>query len=229
MVWEIIINMKTTFLDLLWLLILIAIGSFLFSQQGGYIFSNITQTHPIMMGFIKFAILATMGEFLARRIVQRRWTYELRWYQRSLVWGFLGVLLAYVFPIYSAGIDYLVSISMLPVFNEGFLNHLSLAFWKSFWMNILFAFPMMTFHRITDTLIDRGKLFSKWPFMNVWNGIDWNNMWNFVAPSVLWFWIPAHTVTFCLPKEYRLIMAAGLSMCLGAILSFAKKRSSVKM
>jgi hypothetical protein len=46
-----------------------------------------------------------------------------------------------------------------------------------------------------------------------------------VAPTILWFWIPAHTITFCLPAEFRIIMAAGLSVCLGAILAFAKAKA----
>jgi hypothetical protein len=127
-----------------------------------------------------------------------------------------------VFPIYSEGVDFLIGRRMLPAFSEPGLFMLSSAFWKSFCMNLLFAFPMMVSHRITDTLIDRKMLFSRWPFMEVWNSVDWKNMWSLVAPSIIWFWIPAHTITFCLPSQYRIVMAAGLSICLGAILAFAK-------
>jgi hypothetical protein len=139
-----------------------------------------------------------------------------------IVWGVLGVVLTYVFPIYSEGVDFLIGRRMLPAFSEPGLFMLSSAFWKSFCMNLLFAFPMMVSHRITDTLIDRKMLFSRWPFMEVWNSVDWKNMWSLVAPSIIWFWIPAHTITFCLPSQYRIVMAAGLSICLGAILAFAK-------
>ena len=38
------------------------------------------------------------------------------------------------------------------------------------------------------------------------------------------FWIPAHTITFLLPSEYRVLSAAFLSIALGAILAFAKKK-----
>ena len=36
------------------------------------------------------------------------------------------------------------------------------------------------------------------------------------------FWIPAHTVTFMLPAEYQVIMAAALSIALGIMLSLKK-------
>jgi hypothetical protein len=212
--------------DIVWLIIFAAIIAFLVDDGGREAFVLLTVQHPIIMGFIKFAVLATMGELLVKRIILGEWVFKgTYWYERSFMWGILGILFTFVFPIYSAGIDSLVSKGMLPVLSSEKGYIVSTAFWKSAWMNILFAFPMMTFHRITDTLIDQRKLFSKWPFMNVWNGIDWENMWRVVAPTILWFWIPAHTITFCLPAEFRIIMAAGLSICLGAILAFAKARA----
>ena len=213
-------------LDVLCFLIFIGIGPFLFNDNGRSVFIRLTSMHPVIMGFIKFSILATLGELLIKRIVLQKWIIKGgSWFKRAFMWGCLGVLLTYVFPIYSAGVDSLIERGMLPVFSSQDMFLISSAFWKSFWMNILFAFPMMVGHRITDTLIDRGRLFSKWPFMDVWAFIDWKNMWGFVAPSILWFWIPAHTLTFCLPAEYRIIMAASLSIFLGAILAFAKMRS----
>ena len=214
------------FYDVTWILLLSVILIFLLNDEGRAAFISLTSNNPVLMGFIKFAILATMGELLVRRITKGDWVFKgTRLYQRAFIWGFLGILFTYVFPIYSSGIDFLVSKKMLPVFESGYLSVISIAFWKSTWMNMLFAFPMMTFHRITDTLIDKKRLFSKWPFLEIWNGIDWNNMWKIVAPTVLWFWIPAHTVTFCLPSEFRIITAAGLSICLGAILAFAKSKA----
>lgn len=178
------------------------------------------------MGFLKFSILASFGDILAKKIVTNSWSIKgFRLHERALVWGFIGVLCAFIFPLYSSGVDALISIRMLPVFSEGFLNKLSVAFWKSFWINILFSFPLMTFHRITDTLIDQRLLFKKWDIVPVWNNIDWKNMWGFVAPSIFWFWLPAHTITFYLPSEFRILMASFLSICLGAILSFAKLKA----
>ena len=213
------------FFDLLFFFIIVCIIFVLFYPSSRDSFIILTSEYPIIMGFVKFAILATMGEMLAKRLVFGKWIFiGARWGQRALVWGILGVVLTYVFPIYSTGVDFLIVQGLLPVLGGDTMLMVSSAFWKSFWMNFLFAFPMMTAHRITDTLIDRAELFSKWPFMDVWTSINWRNMWGFVAPSIVWFWIPAHTVTFCLAPEYRIIMAAGLSICLGAILAFAKIR-----
>jgi hypothetical protein len=45
-----------------------------------------------------------------------------------------------------------------------------------------------------------------------------------VLKTIPIFWIPAHTVTFLLPPEYRVLMAAFLSIALGGILAFAKRK-----
>jgi hypothetical protein len=212
--------------DLIWGLILIGLGAFLVNDSSREQFIFVTKSYPVVMGFIKFFILATMGELLGRRITEKKWSFRnINILQRAVVWGLLGILFTYVFPVYSIGIDGLIKIGRLPSFSSEFGSLLSSAFWKSFWMNMLFAFPMMSFHRFTDTLIDNNELLSKWEFMKIWNQINWENMWGKVAPTVIWFWIPAHTITFCLPSEYRILMASALGICLGGILAFIKKRS----
>jgi len=100
---------------------------------------------------------------------------------------------------------------------------LAAAFWKSLFMNLIFAFPMMVFHGVTDTLIERGELFSAWPLLEVRTAIDWRSMLHVVGFACLWFWIPAHTLTFTLPAEFRVVSAARLAVVLGAILGLAKK------
>jgi hypothetical protein len=42
-----------------------------------------------------------------------------------------------------------------------------------------------------------------------------------VMITMVFFWIPAHTFTFSCPPEFRVIVAACLSVFLGLILSFA--------
>jgi len=55
--------------------------------------------------------------------------------------------------------------------------------------------------------------------------IDWDGFISFVlVKTIPIFWIPAHTITFLLPSEYRVLWAAFLSIALGAILAFAKKK-----
>ena len=45
-----------------------------------------------------------------------------------------------------------------------------------------------------------------------------------VGKTIPFFWIPAHTVTFLLPPEYRVFVAALLSIALGLILALASSR-----
>ncbi len=214
------------FFDTCWFLILIFLAIFLLNPDGASWFEITTAHYPAIMGFFKFFILATMGELLGRRIVKKNWEFfKIALFTRALVWGFLGIVFSFVFPIYSAGIDFLIAKHRLYVFESDFLALLSIAFWKSFFMNILFAFPFMTFHRFTDMLIDAKCFWGHWPFMKIWNLIDWNNMWRIVAPTIIWFWIPAHTITFMLPNEYRILLAALLGIVLGIILSIAKTSS----
>ena len=52
-------------------------------------------------------------------------------------------------------------------------------------MNLIFAFPMMVFHRVTDTLIEHGELFNLWPLVEVFTGIDWHNMSRIVGAAFL--------------------------------------------
>lgn len=53
-------------------------------------------------------------------------------------------------------------------------------------------------------------------------------MFHVVGGALFWFWIPAHTGTFMLPPQYRIITAALLSIALGTILGTAKKLSQTK-
>lgn len=180
--------------------------------------------HPYLMGFTKFVILGTMGELLGARIATGRWRLRgIRLWQRALVWGVIGVMLALVIPLFSGGVEDLLEKGYLP----GKGNELLEAFYKSTLMNLLFGFEMMVFHRMTDTLIGRGRLFSVWPVVETWAAIDWKNMFRVVGGAVLWFWIPAHTVTFSLPPEYRVAAAALLGIALGLIMGFSSRKAKL--
>jgi len=208
---------------LVWSALLITVIFVLWNPETREVFKELTRAFPYTMGCAKIAILGTMGELLGGRIVMGRWTLVgIRLHQRFLVWGFLGWVFTAVFPLFSFGVDGLLEAHLVP----GSGRPLAAAIWKSLFMNLIFAFPMMVFHRITDTLIERGELFSLWPLVDVFTSIDWRNMFHIVGAACLWFWIPAHTVTFMLPPEYRVVCAALLAVILGAILGFAKKRAA---
>ncbi len=112
--------------------------------------------HGLLMSFIKFFILATLGEVIGLRIKTGRYYYRgFGLIPRAIVWGFLGVTIYMAFAIFAAG---------TPVFLEkiGFedASHIlhSVLSWKKVLvsfsiataLNLFYAPVMMTFHKITD-------------------------------------------------------------------------------
>ncbi|HVO76519.1 MAG TPA: hypothetical protein VMT60_00905 [Candidatus Bathyarchaeia archaeon] len=210
---------------LIWLLVLAAVIVVLVVPVTRNGFVALTLSFPYTMGAIKIGLLGTMGELLGGRIISGEWRLRgIRLWQRALIWAFLGIVFTAVFPLFSYGADGLIRQGLVP--GGGF--RVLAAFWKSFFMNIIFAFPMMVFHRFTDTLISEGALFTRWPVVATFSSIDWKNMFSIVAPSCVWFWIPAQTVTFLLPPEFRVMSAALLAIVLGFILGMAKRISMKK-
>lgn len=213
---------KKTVLTLLWLLIVALCGAALLVPYTREIFLTATKAHPYLMGFGKFAILATMGELLAIRITSGDWKAPKGLIWRFVIWGLIGMLITLVFQIFSGGVTAAMQSGYLPGGESAFL----FAFFVSSIMNLTFAPTFMAAHRFTDTWLDiyyEGN--KKVRVYDVTSRIDWNGFVSFVVmKTVPFFWIPAHTVTFLLPPEYRVVMAAFLSIALGGILSFAKKR-----
>ena len=67
-------------------------------------FAELTLTHPYLMGFVKFAILATIGELCAIRILSGQWKSPMGLIYRTLVWGSLGMGIVLTFEILSGGV-----------------------------------------------------------------------------------------------------------------------------
>jgi len=194
--------------------------------------------HGVLMSFIKFAILATLGEVIGLRI--RKGVYHQTGFgllPRAIVWGFLGITIKIAFDIFAAG---------TPVFLEkvGFDNAAQIIHGDLSWKKVLVSFSigsalnlfyapvMMTFHKITDIhIVETGGtlkgFFSRIDFARIFKEIDWDTQWNFIFKRTIpLFWIPAQTITFLLPEEYRVLFAAFLGIILGMLLAFAalKKR-----
>ncbi len=209
--------------DFLWIFILGIFMYVMISPLTHEIFVNLTKVHPYLGGFIKFFILATMGELLAIRITIDNWKKPSGILYRALIWGFLGIVIVLIFSIFGQGVKESLANEMLPGGNSKF----AYAFLVSTIMNTTFAPTMMAFHRITDTFIDlKYESEDKVTINNVVSSIDWNGFVSFVIlKTIPFFWIPAHTITFLLPPEYRVLVAALLSVALGVILAFAKRQS----
>lgn len=90
----------------------------------------------------------------------------------------------------------------------------------------------MTFHKITDThiLATGGTLrglFTPIPMGYILQNLNWKVQWGFVFKKTIpLFWYPAHTITFLLPSEMRVLFAALLGVALGVILAIAARKSS---
>jgi len=209
--------------DVAWIVALIGVIAFLVLPTTHKVFIDVTTSYPYLAGFLKFAILATMGDLLAYRLVTSEWKIRKGFLFRALIWGFLGIVIVLIFNIFGTGVAAAMKAGLLP--GEGY--PIAFAFFTSAIMNISFAPTMMGFHRITDTYADlkfiKGQKNLK--VHRVLDEIDWEDFISFVVlKTIPLFWIPAHTITFLLPPEYRVLMAAFLSIALGAILSFAKAR-----
>jgi hypothetical protein len=209
--------------DALWALVLVAVFVLLVYPPTRAAFVAVTAQHPYLVGFAKFFVLATMGELLARRVGNGAWRPPPGLFARAVIWGGLGAAIVLVFDIFAGGVAGALKKGLLP----GGDSRLAFAFFVSTTMNLTFAPAMMLFHRITDTFIDlrhagRGTR----PGLDaVVRAIDWPGFVTFVlVKTIPLFWIPAHTITFLLPPEYRVLAAALLSIALGAILARARQR-----
>ncbi len=191
-------------------------------------YGEINRSHGMIMGFVKFAILATFGELLAVRLVEGVYLKP-GWglLPKALVWGLLGLLIKASMIIYSAGVKELLAYLGMTVTSSSFLVLILLSFSISVLINIIFAPVLMTLHKMLDIHIastggTMGGLFSSFDGADLLKKIDWDVMWDFVFKKTIpFFWIPAHTITFLLPPEYQIGFAALLGIVLGVILAFA--------
>ncbi|MDR0604203.1 MAG: hypothetical protein LBG80_07885 [Bacteroidales bacterium] len=210
----------------------------LFKVEISNVYMSITATHPYLMAFIKFAILATVGEMLALRIKSGvYYTEEFGIFPKMVVWGLLGIWIAFAINVFATGVPRVIeqmgisgfAMSMEAPFS---CEKLVGAFCISVMMNTCFAPVFMTVHKITDMHIHQhhGRLKSliiPVKVKNIISVLDWKVQWNFVFKKTIpLFWIPAHTITFILPANFRVSFAALLSVALGLILTFASLKST---
>jgi hypothetical protein len=208
-------------------------------------YKDFNQNFPFLISFIKFAILSTLGELIGLRI--RKGVYNEKGFgilPRAIVWGFLGVGIKVAFIIFASGAPNVLAVlgfefptsNPADILKQNFVETWSVlqlltAFTVSVTMNTFFAPVFMTFHKITDTHIiaNGGTLkgfFRPIQFGKIFKTINWDVQWNFVFKKTIpFFWYPAHTITFLLPAEFRILFAALLGIVLGVILSIASLKS----
>ncbi|GHT32485.1 hypothetical protein FACS189434_04320 [Bacteroidia bacterium] len=219
---------KTDFLVIL-IVVVVLLPFFLFDDvYKGY--TGFNKDYPLVLAFLKFAVLATFGEMLGLRIKTGKYnapSYGLL--PRLVVWGLFGVWIAIAMGVFREGIPaYLFKDSSVAIMQGGFSGLKLLgAFCISVMMNTAFAPVFMTLHKVTDThIISNGgkfsSLFKPIPIGSILGKLNWQVQWGFVFKKTLpLFWIPAHTLTFILPQEFQVLFAAFCSIILGLILAIA--------
>lgn len=175
----------------------------IFLKDNMYLYINFVKTYPIISAMIQFAILGTFGDIVSHWIVRKSIfnPYNLKTLVlKMLEWALLAVFIKYAFIGFNGFVEGLIAHNFLPN-----LYGISKSFAISASMNLQFGPFLILVHRLLDNLIAK---------QNNWKNID-NGFY-----SLLWFWIPAHTITFILPKEFQIGLAALWSLALGIILGF---------
>ena len=133
---------------------------FVFSDALYDWYKDFNTTHQMIMAFLKFGILATLGEMLGCRISTGSYTAPaFGALPRMVVWGLLGVVISMAMTVFSIGIPGFIAAmggeSLVAEFAaEGVtFGKFVVALSISVMMNTFFAPIFMTFHKITDTHI----------------------------------------------------------------------------
>jgi hypothetical protein len=179
---------------------------------------ELSAAHPLLMAFVQFALLGTAGEVLARRLRGGGgFPFSAgKTLCKVLGWGLLGIYIKYMFTAATAAVEAMTSHGYLPAAlgsREG-LALVGNALLLSVVLNVMFGPSMMILHRLADNAIDKaldGRSAG-------WEGLDKS------LATLLWIWIPLHTVTFCMPRDVRIGIAALLSLVLGLVMgAFARR------
>lgn len=162
--------------------------------------------HPWLSAMLQFAALGTLGEVLAAVIRRRAPALPCPPAQlaaKVVAWAVLGLVIKAGFVGMKGFTAALLEHGALPRWCAAGIGH---ALALSVLTNVFFGPQMMAFHRWEDNLILR---------RNDWKGLT-TAWW-----TLVWFWIPAHTVTFSLPRDYQIGLAAVWGLVLGVILGWA--------
>lgn len=170
---------------------------------------TLVKQYPIFSAMIQFAILGTLGEIVSYKVKGGKgYPFSIKvTFGKMLGWAVLAVMIKYAFTGFSGFVIALVEHQLLPEI----VTELTVlfAFLKSFFTNLMFGPILILTHRFFDNLIEGKK--------------NWKNLKGAIL-TLFWFWVPAHTITFSLPVEYQIGLAALWSLALGVILGiFVRK------
>ena len=195
-------------------------------------YKEFNAAHGMIMSFLKFGILSTLGEMLGGGLATGKYlTPTFGTMPRMIIWGLLGMGINMAMIIFSKGtpmfMEFMGMTNAVEAFNTAdfSMNKLWVALAVSVAMNTIFAPVFMTLHKITDAHIaahggSLKALITPIPMAERFANINWQVQWGFVFKKTIpFFWYPAHTITFLLPAEQRVLFAALLGIALGVLLA----------
>ena len=185
---------------LLFLFVVILFLPFFISDDIYNLYETLNRNHGFILSFIKFAILATLGEVIGLRIKTGHYNAPgFGIVPRAIVWGFLGITIKLAFIVFTSGtLDFLTYMGMenpATVYKADFtMQKLFIAFCISFLMNTIFAPVMMTTHKVTDThILNTGGtikgLFKPINVSHILTNLNWDVQWNFVFKRLFKVWL----------------------------------------
>lgn len=218
-------NIIWGFVLLVWILVLVI-------PTSRTVFLDVTGAHPYIGGFVKFFILATMGDLLGARILRGEWSIPKGFFFKAVLWGILGMAITLVFTVFMAGAEVAQASGKLPFAGVT----LAQAFFGSLVMNTTFGPMLYIYHKFGDLYIEAKidkiaqKRKERITVKELVAKVDWNMIVGFFwLKTCVFVWIPAHTIVFLLPVEYRVVASAFLSILLGIIVALSKKSSMKKV
>ncbi|HIE15597.1 MAG TPA: hypothetical protein EYP69_01600, partial [Bacteroidales bacterium] len=175
---------------------LILFSPFFLSDTVYQFYLSFNKSHGFVMAFIKFAILASLGELIGLRIRTGQYLKpEFGLAARMIYWGIFGLTIKMAFIIFATGVPNFLQALGLNGANELMKGPLVwqkvlLSFSISATMNLIYAPVLMTFHKITDThlLMNKGSFRSivkPIEFGKIMQEMDWGVQWHFVFKKTI--------------------------------------------
>lgn len=229
--------------DLVFILVLCLIfAPFIAFGEAFDFYRKMSGEHAMVMGFLQYALFATMGEMLGKRFQTGSYCGDgFGAPIRALVWGAMGLTIVAAIQIFGSGtpvyLDYMFGESSgtfaSAIFSPGFSGLKLLgAFFMAFFLDVFFSplfiivFGLFDMHIKQTGGTVRGFFSHKVKYSENLRNMDWSAQWKFVfMKTIPLFWIPMHTVMYLLPGEFQVLMSSTLNIVLGIILFLANRKN----
>ena len=120
------------------------------------VFEKLSGSHPYLMGFVKFALLATAGELIAIKMATGKFSKPCYLIARIVIWGLIGIWITYMMKIFFLGSGVMMSAGLLPggqLATYNIVYKLIRAFATAATMNLTFGPTFMAVHKCSDTYL----------------------------------------------------------------------------